>query len=202
MAIKYRGIHMIYSLTHKIHSVLSAILGVAFLLLNASFVYSEEPPLKIGVASMITPVDAVKYYQDVIDYVGEAIGRPVQMVHRRTYDEMDTLLERREVKVAFICSAPYVKNRDKFGVELLVAPRVNGRPQYHSYVIVHNDSPVKSFNELKGKVFAFTDPKSNTGKLYPTYLLKTLGHAPEKFFKRFLTATAIINRLKWSRRGS
>ncbi len=152
--------------------------------------YSSElpskQPIKIGVASMITPVDAVKYYQDVIDYIGEQIGQPVQMVHRRTYDEMDFLLEKGEVKVAFICSAPYVKDREKFGVELLVAPSVNGRPIYHSYIIVHADSPMKSFPELKGKVFAFTDPKSNTGKLYPTYLLKTMGFTPENYFKRFL----------------
>ena len=135
---------------------------------------------------MITPVDAVKYYQDVIDYIGQEIGRPVQMVHRRTYEEMDALLERGEVKVAFICSAPYVKNRERFGVELLVAPSVHGKSTYHSYIIVHNDSAIKSFTELKGKTFAFTDPKSNSGKLYPTYLLKTMGSAPEKFFRRVL----------------
>jgi phosphonate transport system substrate-binding protein len=135
---------------------------------------------------MITPVDAVKYYQEIIDYVGGRIGQPVQMVHRRTYDEMDRLLERGEVEIAFICSAPYVKDREKFGVELLVAPSVNGRPIYRSYVIVHNDSPIKTFPELKGKVFAFTDPSSNTGKIYPTYLLKTMGYSPENFFRRFL----------------
>ena len=145
-----------------------------------------EPPLKIGVASMITPVDAVKYYQDVIDYIGERIGRSVQMVHRRTYDEMDALLERGEVKVAFICSAPYVKNREKFGIELLVAPSVSGKSTYQSYIIVHKDSPVSSFAELKNSTFAFTDPKSNTGKLYPTYLLKNIGSTPEKFFKKIL----------------
>ena len=142
--------------------------------------------IKIGVASMITPVDAVKYYQDVIDYIGERIKQPVQIVHRRTYDEMDVLLEKGEVKIAFICSAPYVKNRERFGVELLVAPSVGGSPRYHSYIIVHDDSPIKSFSELKGKVFAFTDPKSNTGKLYPTYLLKGMGYVPEKFFKGLL----------------
>lgn len=135
---------------------------------------------------MITPVDAVKYYQDVIDFIGEQIGQPVQMVHRRTYDEMDSLLEKGEVKIAFICSAPYVKNRELFGVELLVAPSVDGKPLYHSYIIVHRDDPVQSFTGLKGKVFAFTDPKSNTGKLYPTYLLKTMGSSPERFFKRFI----------------
>ncbi len=108
------------------------------------------------------------------------------MVHRRTYDEMDSLLEKGEVKIAFICSAPYVKNREQFGVELLAAPSVNGKPLYHSYIIVPVDSPIKAFPELKGKTFAFTDPKSNTGKLYPTYLLKTMGFTPERFFNRFL----------------
>jgi phosphonate transport system substrate-binding protein len=147
---------------------------------------NKNSPLKIGVASMITPVDAVKYYQDVIDYIGEQVGQPVQMVHRRTYDEMDALLERGEVNIAFICSAPYVKNRERFGVELLVAPSVHGKSTYHSYIIVHNDSPIKSFPGLKGKTFAFTDPKSNSGKLYPTYLLKTMGFTPEKFFQRFV----------------
>lgn len=147
---------------------------------------SHQTVVKIGVASMITPVDAVKYYQDVIDYIGQQIGRPVQMVHRRTYDEMDSLLEKGEVNIAFICSAPYVRNKEQFGIELLVAPSVHGKATYHSYIIVHNDSPMKAFPELRGKVFAFTDPKSNTGKLYPAYLLKTMGSTPEKFFKRFL----------------
>ncbi len=148
--------------------------------------HAAEPPLKIGVASMITPVDTVKYYQDVIDYIGEQIGRPVQMVQRRTYDEMDKLLERGEVQVAFICSAPYVENRERFGVELLVAPSVNGKAIYHSYIIVHKDSPFNTFADLKGKVFAFTDPKSNSGRLYPAYLLKTLHSTPERYFKRVL----------------
>jgi phosphonate transport system substrate-binding protein len=147
---------------------------------------ARQETVRIGVSSMITPVDTVKYYQEIIDYIGDQIRQPVRMVHRRTYDEMDKLLERGEVKIAFICSAPYVKDHEQFGVELLVAPSIDGSPRYRSYVIVPNDSPIKSFPELKGKVFAFTDPKSNTGKIYPTYLLKTMGYDPETFFGRFL----------------
>ncbi len=171
---------------HKIKLLLVSLASfLPLLFLQNAFALSSNV-VKIGVASMITPVDAVKYYQDIIDYIGEQIKQPVQMVNRRTYDEMDALLEKGEVKIAFICSAPYVKNRQQFGVELLVAPTVNGRPLYHSYIIVHNDSPMKTFPELKGRAFAFTDPKSNTGKLYPTYLLKGMGFTPEKFFNRFL----------------
>lgn len=160
-----------------------------FLILSSSATSSPvspapQEPIRIGVSSMITPVDTVKYYQEIIDYIGTRIRQPVRMVHRRTYEEMDGLLERGEVKIAFICSAPYVKNRERFGVELLVAPSVNGSTRYQSYIIVHNDRPIKTFPELKGKSFAFTDPNSNTGKIYPTYLLKTMGYVPEKFFGR------------------
>ncbi len=145
---------------------------------------APQEPILIGVSSMITPVDTVKYYQEIIDYIGARIHRPVRMVHRRTYEEMDGLLERGEVKIAFICSAPYVKDRERFGVELLVAASANGSTRYQSYIIVHNDSPIKSFPELKGKSFAFTDPGSNTGKIYPTYLLKTMGYMYGNFFGR------------------
>jgi phosphonate transport system substrate-binding protein len=135
---------------------------------------------------MTTPVDTVKYYQDVIDYIGEQIKQPVQMVYKKTYGEMDALLKKGEVEIAFICSAPYVRNNERFGVELLVAPSVNGSTVYHSYIIVHKDSSDRFFPELKGKVFAFTDPKSNSGTLYPTYLLKTMGHTPAGFFKKLV----------------
>jgi len=171
---------------HKIKRLLFALVFFLPLLLSHNAFALSDKVIKIGVASMITPVSAVKYYQDIIDYIGEQIKQPVQMVNRRTYDEMDALLEKGEVKIAFICSAPYVKNRKQFGIEILVAPTVDGNPVYRSYIIVHNDSPMKTFPELKGKGFAFTDPGSNTGKLYPTYLLKGMGFAPERFFKRLL----------------
>lgn len=173
-------------ISSKLHRIiLVALLSTLASVLIPLSAHADEPPLKIGVSSMIAPVDAVRYYQEIIDYIGVRINRPVQMVHRRTYDEMDGLLERGEVNVAFICSAPYVKNREKFGVELLVAPNVKGSTRYNSYVIVHKDSPITSFAGLKGKSFAFTDPKSNTGKLYPTYLLKSMNTTPERFFKRY-----------------
>lgn len=171
---------------HKIKLLLSVLVFFPALLLYHNAFALPDNAVKIGVASMITPVNAVKYYQDIIDYIGEQIKQPVQMVHRRTYDEMDGLLEKGDVKVAFICSGPYVKNRKKFGIELLVAPLVDGNPVYRSYIVVHNDSPMKTFPELKGKVFAFTDPGSNTGTHYPTYLLKGMGFTPERFFKRLL----------------
>ena len=77
---------------------------------NSAF---SETSLRAGVASMITPVSAVKYYQQVVDYIGAKLGMPAEMVQNS------------DVDFAFICSSPYVLDNEKFGVELLFAPQVN-----------------------------------------------------------------------------
>jgi len=162
--------------------------SVAFITIFSSSIYGQnnQTPLRIGVVSMITPIDTVKYYQEIIDYIAIRMDVPVEMVYRKTYDEMDRMLEKGDVDAAFICSAPYVEDKRKFGAELLVAPQVNGSVFYKSYIIVHKDSPIKSFEELKGKTFAFTDPKSNSGRLYPSYRLAKEGYRPEDFFDKYI----------------
>jgi len=151
--------------------------------------HSAEIPLssiRAGVASMVTPVSAVKYYQQIVEYLGAKLGVPAKMVHRTTYDEIDAMLEAGEVDVAFICSSPYVLDNERFGVELLVAPQVKGKPFYQSNIIVHRDSNVKTVDELQGKTFVFVDPKSNTGRLYPAYYLAKKHETPESFFSSTL----------------
>jgi len=144
-----------------------------------------QPSIQVGVASMITPVSAVRYYQQVVEYLGSKLGIPAEMVHRTTYDEIDVMLENQEVDLAFICSSPYVLDNQKFGVQLLVAPQVTGAVTYHSNIIVHKDSPITDLAQLKGKTFVFTDPKSNSGRLYPTYVLAKRNESPESFFSSY-----------------
>jgi phosphonate transport system substrate-binding protein len=155
-------------------------------LLFLSPVPAAQKPIKIGVVSMITPVDTVEYYQDIIDYISEKIGQPVEMLYRKTYDEMDQMLEQGEVDAAFICGGPYIEDKRKFGVELLVAPQVDGSPLYRSFIIVHRDSDIQSFDGLRDRSFAFTDPKSNSGKLYPDYILARRGEQIEDFFGKYI----------------
>jgi len=68
------------------HGVLIALIvglfSFVFIASHSSFAYSAVPPLKIGVASMITPVDAVKYYQAIIDYIGGEVGQENPSVRR------------------------------------------------------------------------------------------------------------------------
>ena len=56
----------------------------------------------------------------------------------------------------------------------LMSVAINGSsPTYRSYLIVPlRDQKTRSVNDLKGAVFAYADPYSNTGYLVPRYEIK------------------------------
>lgn len=141
-------------------------------------------PLKVSVSAVISPQSTVESYQPLLDYMSQALQRPIELVQRRTYMEINDLLKAQEVDIAFICTSAYVLGHDDFDMRLLVAPQVNGTTTYHSFLIVPYDSLAQSIADLQHHVFAFTDPISNTGRVYPTYLVQQLGYTPENFFKR------------------
>jgi len=142
----------------------------------------ERPTLRIGMGAMITPREGYVYYSRLKEYLAKEMQITVQLVDRENYAEMNKLLADGGVDTAFVCAGPYVEGHDQFGLELLAMPLVNGKPVYHSYIIVPQGSTDKSLDDLRGKHFAFTDPKSNTGKLVPTYLLAQRKTTPEAFF--------------------
>ena len=141
-------------------------------------------PLRMAVAAVISPKGTVESYQPLLDYLSAKLNRPVELVQRRTYTEINDLVENGYVDVAFVCTSAYLAGYDEFGMELLAAPQVNGEITYYSLLIVPADSPAQSMADLRNKVFAFTDPMSNSGRIYPTYLVKQLDSTPEAFFAR------------------
>lgn len=142
--------------------------------------------IRIGVAAMISPKNTINVYREVLFYIEEMLGIEVIMVQRKNYKDMDKLLKECDVEIAFICSGPYVSNHKEFNAELLVAPVAYGKSVYYSYMIVHKDSRVTNINGLKGKSFAFTDRKSNTGYIVPVYILSRMKKTPDDFFGNYI----------------
>lgn len=144
----------------------------------------EAVPLRVAIAAVISPKGTLESYSPFLKYLETKLNRPVELIQRRTYLEINDLIERGEVDIAFVCTSAYVQGHDIFGMELLVAPQVNGKTTYNSLLIVPADSTAQSMSDLRGKVFAFTDPISLSGRIYPTYVVQQLGFTPEQFFAR------------------
>ncbi len=151
----------------------------------------EAVPLRVAVAAVISPKGTVESYSPFLSYLEEKLHRPVELIQKRTYLEVNDLIEHGEVDIAFVCTSAYIQGHDTFGMELLVAPQVDGKTVYNSYLIVPASSSAQSMKDLHGKVFAFTDPISLSGRVYPSYLVQELGFTseavpwtPEEFFGR------------------
>lgn len=144
----------------------------------------KSATLRIAVASMISPKYTYRYYVELLNLIGDRIGRKVVFVQKKTYSEVNDMLRRSELDLAFVCSGPYVAGREDFGMELLAVPLCYGKTVYYSYFIASKQSGIQSFDDLRGKVFAFTDPLSNTGFMVPVYYLARHDETPERYFKK------------------
>lgn len=146
----------------------------------------EKTPLRIAVAAMISPEETLTVYQELMDYIAAKLGHPVEMKQRRTYQEVNDMLGTGKLDAAILCSGTYVHAKRQYGIELLAVPVINGSPTYRSYIIVPQSSTAASLEELHRKRFAFTDPLSTSGYLFPVYYLVSRGRQPATFFAKTL----------------
>jgi phosphonate transport system substrate-binding protein len=138
--------------------------------------------IKVAIASVVSPKESYEQYEKMVEYIEEKLGVPVKIIQRRNYTEINDLLKTNKIDFAFVCSGAYIDGNSEFGMKLLVAPKMYGRTTYHSYIIVSNKSNYTELANLRGKKFAFSDPLSNSGYLYPAYRLSMINESPDSFF--------------------
>ena len=144
--------------------------------------HAETNALRIG----LTPVfldDQMSFLTRWRVWLERRLKRPVVFVQRGNYREVLDLIRGGKIDFAWICGYPYVRFRHE--LQLVAVPLWRGRPYYQSYLIVPaDDQKSASLADLRGKIFSYSDPDSNSGYLYPQYRLTTLGENPTTFFSR------------------
>ena len=107
------------------------------------------------------------------------------------------MFDRGEVEIAVICGLPYVQKADRGEppLELLAAPvmvggRYGRRPVYFSDVVVRQESPFRSFADLRGASWAYNEPNSHSGYNLTRYHLGQLGEG-YGYFSRIVEGGAL-----------
>ncbi|MFO7999106.1 MAG: PhnD/SsuA/transferrin family substrate-binding protein [Bacteroidales bacterium] len=136
--------------------------------------------LRVAIAPVISPRESFSYYHELFDYMGSRLNMKIEFRQRPSYEEVNEMLERNQIDLAFICTGAYIEG--SAGMDLLVGPLFKGNPFYQAYVITSLQSEITQFEEFQGKRFVYTDPMSFTGKLYPEKRIRDLGADPNRFF--------------------
>ena len=147
---------------------------------------AKGPPIRIGTTAVILD-DQLGFLRAWRDYLQAQLERSVVFVQRGSYREITSLLMADELDFAWVCGYPYVRN--KATMELIALPDFGGKPLYRSYLIVPStDVSTRNFSALSGRVFAYSDPDSNSGFLVPQFdMLREGIYPPTHFRKTFFT---------------
>ena len=119
-------------------------------------------------------------------YLVRELDMPVQLVQRRTYQEITAMLLSGQLDAAWVCDGPYVAYEDK--LSLVEVPLYKHKPLYQTYIIVSKSSKAQSFDDIRGSVHAFSDPDSTAGYLFTRYMLALRHTTPAEFFRQFFFA--------------
>jgi phosphonate transport system substrate-binding protein len=117
-------------------------------------------------------------YQAIAAEVGARLGLSTELVVETDYENC-----RNDVNdICFVCSLPYVHFERKgvspavpVAAPVLQGDRYSGRPIYFSDVIVHAESDLRSFSDLRGRSWAYNEPLSQSGYGITRYHLVSLG---------------------------
>ena len=150
----------------------------------------ETPRLRVAIGSMISPASTYATYEALMRHVARRLGRRLELVQRRSYQETNALIATHAVDLAFICSGAMAGLFPERQAEVLAVPVVDGTSTYRSYIVVRASDPATSFEDLRDRRFAFTDPLSLSGYFYPLSRLEELGERPSAFFARTLMTGA------------
>lgn len=140
-------------------------------------------PIRLGLTPVFLDNDAEVIAQ-LRAALGAGTGRGIELIQRRTYQEVTGLLLEGGVDAAWLCGFPFLQHEDQ--LSLIGVPVWHGEPLYRSYLITGTDDLATGLADLQGGAHAFSDPDSNSGWLVTASDLARMGTRPETFFSRTL----------------
>ncbi|MCT2538156.1 phosphate/phosphite/phosphonate ABC transporter substrate-binding protein [Aquibacillus koreensis] len=99
--------------------------------------------------------------------LSEELGREVEGKVMTNYTALVEAMGTNEVQIGFIPAFGYVLASQEHDVEVLLKSERFGSGSYVAQYIVRADSGIESLEDLEGKTWAYGDPTSTSGYLFP-----------------------------------
>jgi phosphonate transport system substrate-binding protein len=161
--------------------------SLAVLALSASQVWAKDK-LTIGLIPSEDSQAMIESSKQVLDDLQAKIGMPVVPFVATDYNGIIEALRSGKLDVAYLGPFSYVLATSVADVEAfsVAVTKKTGQSAYKSVILARKDSGIHSLADLKGHTFAFVDPSSASGHLFPKAGLEQAGFAPDSLFKRVI----------------
>ena len=144
--------------------------------------------LKFGLIPTESSDNITERFGNLAQYLEQKLEIPVKLQVATDYAGVITAMQFKHVDLAYFGPKSYVEAADRANAEALVMEVAeDGSKGYKGVIITKKESAIKSMDDAKGKVWAFTDPNSTSGTLVPTvFFVKTMKIDPEQYFSKVI----------------
>lgn len=139
---------------------------------------AAKTTLKFAVVSFYNPRLMYLKYQPLVDYLSAHTPWHFELDLSGSYRETVERICDGRTQLAYLGPFSYLRARRQCHVDPVVRLNSEGRSTYTSYIMVREDSPVRTLADLRGKRFAFGAVLSTSGHLMPRLMLKQAGLEP------------------------
>ena len=141
--------------------------------------------VRFGVEPYDTAARLVPIYQKVGAMIGEKLGCKVEVFVATSYNAEIEAMRNGKLEIGEFGPLGYVLAHQVAKAEAVAAfGAPDGKPNtYWASLVTYPGSGINTVADLKGHSFAFSDPASTSGHLFPAYGLRKSGIDPDKDVK-------------------
>lgn len=154
----------------------------------AASAMAQAKELRVGLIPSEDAQAMMRASQQVMDQLAARTGLKVRPFVANDYNGVIEALRSGKLDVAYLGPFSYVLASQIANAEAFAIPvtKKTGKPTYQSIIITRQDKGLDSVARLQGKTFAFVDPSSASGHLFPKAGLKGEGVDIDRYFSRVI----------------
>ncbi|MBS3766033.1 phosphate/phosphite/phosphonate ABC transporter substrate-binding protein, partial [Candidatus Bipolaricaulota bacterium] len=120
----------------------------------------------------------------------EKTGKSIEFYAPTSYNGVIEAMRSDFVDIAGFGAFSYILAHEEADAEVFGAriDTTTNEQGYYSYMVTKEDSGIESLEDLEGKIFAYTDPGSTSGKLIPSYTFEKADIDTEEYLERTIFA--------------
>jgi phosphonate transport system substrate-binding protein len=177
-------------MTNRLHwlGVTAGILAATCVSATAQAANADCPnggTVRFGVEPYDTAARLTPIYEHIGKLLGEKLGCDVQVFVTTNYNAEIEAMRNGKLEVGEFGPLGYVLARQVAKAEAVATfANKEGKPgTYWASLVTYPGSGIKTVAEIRGHSFAFSDPASTSGHLFPAYGLRKAGIDPDKDIK-------------------
>ena len=150
---------------------LSLIFALPGIFLFFHFSPVQAAGLKFGFTPVLSESEMREEFQPLMEYMTRATGIEVTLYIAKNYGDLKEQMEAGKVDIGSFSPFAYVDAAAGGKIKIIAQSILDHSAFYKGFIITKKDSGINTISDLKGKRFAFVDPKSASGYVYPRAML-------------------------------